>query len=92
MKTIHVGMLGIGNIGKAAAKALMSSFGSVDALRNASEAEIMEDEDMGPISARSIYEFFRNPKNVEILEKMEALGVNMKAENSWKALEEWLLF
>ncbi|MBR2594384.1 MAG: NAD-dependent DNA ligase LigA [Firmicutes bacterium] len=73
--------LGIGNIGKAAAKALMSSFGSVDALRNASEAEIMEVEDMGPISARSIYEFFRNPKNVEILEKMEALGVNMKAEN-----------
>ena len=34
-------------------------------------------KDIGPVSAQNIFNFFQNPHNVELLETMEALGVNL---------------
>ena len=46
---------------------------------NASLEELAEKEDVGEITAKSIYEFFRWPQTVDLMEKLKSAGVNMKA-------------
>lgn len=69
--------LGISGIGKGAAKNLIKHFNSIDNLMNAGVSEIMETEDIGPVSAQSIYEYFHNDKNISIIRRLQKLGVNM---------------
>jgi DNA ligase (NAD+) len=42
--------------------------------------EIQNMEDIGPIVAESIYEWWHNPKNLAMLEKLEKNGVNLKVD------------
>lgn len=72
--------LGILGIGKTAANLLVEHFGNIDALKNASEAEISEISGIGPVLARSVYEFFRNKANLEMLNKFRELGFSMGRE------------
>ncbi len=74
--------LGIPNVGKAAAKTLLLHFGSIDALTHATMEELTEVNDIGEISAKCIYQYLRDEKNIEILEKLKAVGVNMQAQQS----------
>lgn len=72
--------LGIRNVGKAAAKDLMRCFKSLDALREASLEALVAVPDVGEITAEGLYQYFRNEKNIEIIEKLRAAGVRMEAE------------
>lgn len=72
--------LGISNVGKSAAQALMNHFGSFDALAAASEEDMVAVDDIGPISAKCVYEYFRQPRNLQVIEKLKAAGVNMAQE------------
>lgn len=72
--------LGISNVGKSAAQALMNHFGSFDALAAASEEDMVAVDDIGPISARCVYEYFRQSHNQAVVEKLKAAGVNMEQE------------
>lgn len=72
--------LGIANIGKAAAKAVMSHFHTFDALMTANVESIEEVSDIGTISARDIFNFFRTAANVKMLTKLRNAGVNMAQE------------
>ena len=72
--------LGIPNIGKAAAKALIHQFKSIDAIRNASLEELQSVSDIGEISAVYIRKFFDNEKNIEMLNRLKEYGVNMAME------------
>ncbi len=72
--------LGISNVGKSAAQALMNHFGTFDALAAASEEEMVAVNDIGPISAKCVYEYFRQPRNLHVIEKLKAAGVNMAQE------------
>ncbi|MCR4610348.1 MAG: NAD-dependent DNA ligase LigA [Lachnospiraceae bacterium] len=80
--------LGIPNIGKGAAKNLIKHFGSIDSLMNADKEAITKVDDIGDISAESIYEYFHNEKNVDIIMRLKEYGVNMQGqiENSSDAL------
>jgi DNA ligase (NAD+) len=62
--------LGIRHVGEATAKALARHFGSLDALMQASEAQLAEVEDVGPVVARSIRTFFDQPHNREVVEQL----------------------
>ena len=68
--------LGIRHVGEATAKALARHFGSLDALMQASEAQLAEVEDVGPVVARSIRTFFDQPHNREVVEQLRACGVH----------------
>lgn len=68
--------LGIRHVGEKAAADLAERFGSLDALVKASEAELMEVPEVGPAIAESVVDFFREPANVECVEKLKAAGVN----------------
>lgn len=72
--------LGIPNVGKAAAKAIMNHFKMMENLQNASADELTAVNDIGEISALCIRTFFDEPKNKVILERLKEYGVNMSAE------------
>ena len=72
--------LGISNVGKSAAQALMNHFGTMDALAQATEEEMMDIDDIGPISAHCVYTYFRQPHSQVLLQKFKDAGVNMVQE------------
>jgi DNA ligase (NAD+) len=67
--------LGIRHVGEATAKDLARHFGSLDRLMEASEAQLLEVPDVGPVVARSIRTFFDQPHNREVVEQLRAVGV-----------------
>ena len=72
--------LGISNVGKSAAQALMNHFGTFDSLATASEEDMVAVNDIGPISAHCVYEYFRQTHNQQVVQKLKAAGVNMEQE------------
>jgi len=75
-----IAALAILHVGTAVADLLARRFESLDALASASEEELQTVEGVGPVMARSIATFFRNPQNRKVIEKLEAAGVNTRAE------------
>jgi DNA ligase (NAD+) len=67
--------LGIREVGEATAQALARQFGSLNAIRTASEEALQETPDVGPIVARHVFTFFRQAHNGEVIAKLIAAGV-----------------
>jgi len=59
---------------------LASHFGSLDALAQASLEEIQSVEGIGPKIAESVYNYFRDPQKVRVIEKLRRAGVQMEQE------------
>ena len=74
--------LGIPGVGKATAKELIRTFGSIDAIAGADKASLVAVQDIGEISAEGIYNFFHDEGNVELLDRLKALGLNFAKEES----------
>ena len=72
--------LSIRHIGPVSAKALVSKFGSLDAIKNASIEELSETESVGKIVAESIKDWFKEPWHQTIVKKWEKAGVRMQEE------------
>jgi DNA ligase (NAD+) len=72
--------LGIRNVGRHLASVLAKHFGSIESLSKQEVAELAQVHEIGPIVAESISNFFRNPKNLRILEKLEQGGVRFPVE------------
>lgn len=67
--------LGIRNVGEATAKDLSSHFGSLQALLDADIAALLQVNDVGPIVADSLLQFFSEPHNREVIASMRNLGL-----------------
>ena len=74
--------LGIPGVGKATAKELIRTFGSIDAIAEADKASLVAVQDIGEISAEGIYNFFHDEGNKELLDRLKALGLNFAREES----------
>jgi DNA ligase (NAD+) len=70
--------LGILNVGSHTAEVLAERFDTLDALADATQAELEEIYEIGPVVAKSIVDFFQNIHIREIIEKLKAVGVNTK--------------
>jgi DNA ligase (NAD+) len=68
--------LGIRHAGEATAKELARHFGSLDALLDAGEEQLLEVADVGPVVARSLREFLDQPLNRELIAQLRAAGVH----------------
>lgn len=68
--------LGIRNVGEATAKDLAQHFGSLEALMEANVETLMQVNDVGPVVAEAVYQFFLEPHNREVIAAMRALGVH----------------
>jgi DNA ligase (NAD+) len=72
--------LGIQGIGYVNARALAAHFGSMDALMNASEEEIVETEGIGQEKARVLMEAFEDERTREQIARLRELGLKMEQE------------
>lgn len=68
--------LGIRQVGAKTGKVLASCFGSLDALMAASLEELLAVPDVGEITARSIYDWFRKAQSIHMVERLRQAGVN----------------
>ncbi len=68
--------LGINHIGLKASKILAKKFKTLDNIANASLEELSEIEDIGPIMAKSIVEFFSEEQTKDLVKKLKLAGVN----------------
>ena len=69
--------LGIRNVGKSTAKEIMSHYRSIDELMDVTAEELVNIPDIGQTTAESIYSFFQDKDNREVLNKLKKFGVNM---------------
>lgn len=67
--------LGIRDVGEATALTLARHFGTLDNIAAASEDALLDVPDVGPVVARRIVEFFRQPHNGDIIAALRAAGV-----------------
>jgi len=68
--------LGINGVGSKTAKLLAEHYETIDSLMNASVEELLTIKDIGDILAKSIYEYFK--ENKDLIDKLKMLDVNMK--------------
>lgn len=71
--------LGIRHIGAKSAKNLARKFRTMDNLMNVSIEELSVQNDVGEITAKSIYEFFREEQSIDLINKLKLAGVNMES-------------
>ena len=68
--------LGIRNVGVKAAKTLAKTYKNIDNLKNASIESLSMIEDIGPVMANSIIEFFKQEQTQDLIERLKKAGVN----------------
>jgi DNA ligase (NAD+) len=69
--------LGIRHVGETTAEDLSLRFPRLDDLFHLSEEDLMEVEGIGPEVASSVYQFFRDKKNKESIERLKKAGVKV---------------
>lgn len=67
--------LGIRHVGEHVSKLLARRFGSLHALAQASEEELLAIHEIGPQVAESVRAFFSDPHNLKTLERLQEYGV-----------------
>ena len=77
-----IAALGIRHIGTKAAKTLAKKYKTMDSLMNASLESLAMTDDIGEISANSIYEFFRQDQTIDLINRLKEANVNMEALES----------
>jgi DNA ligase (NAD+) len=68
--------LGIRHVGGTASHDLAAQVGSIDRLRELSEDELVAFDQIGPVIARSIRQFFEQEANLGVLDRLKAAGVD----------------
>jgi DNA ligase (NAD+) len=71
--------LGMRDVGEATALALAQHFGDIAALRGAGEDEIQRVPDVGPVVAKNVAAYFRDPGNAAVVDRLIASGITWPA-------------
>ena len=74
--------LGIRFVGERTAVFLAEAFGSMDAIAAASLEQLQQAEEVGPKVAESVFQFFREPRNRELVERLRAAGLQFTYEST----------
>ena len=74
--------LGIRYVGETTAKVLAATVTHLSDFANYSVEDLQNLEDVGPKVATSVYQFFHNPDNLEMLIELESLGLNLKSNKA----------
>lgn len=70
--------LGIKEVGERMAKTLARKYKNLDALKEASEEELLAIKDVGPVAADCIARWFRDEKNIQKIEELRELRLNFE--------------
>ncbi len=71
-----ISALGIRFVGERTALFLAEAFGSMDAIAVATLDELQLAEEVGPKVAESVFQFFHEPRNLELLDRLRSAGLN----------------
>ncbi len=74
--------LGIRHVGGEMAQVLADNFNSVEKLSNSSREELMDIPAIGPKIADSIFTFFKQEENLDIIKRLKDAGVRMEEESA----------
>ena len=74
--------LGIRFVGETTAKTIAAQVHHILDLKNYSEEQLQAFEDVGVKVAKSIFQFFQEAKNIQLIQSLEALGLNMIQTNT----------
>jgi DNA ligase (NAD+) len=74
--------LGIRFVGERTAVFLAEAFGGLDAIAAADPAGLQQAEEVGPKVAESIVQFFREPRNGELVERLRAAGLQFTFQSA----------
>ena len=72
--------LGIRHVGERGAQVLADHFGSVADLQAASQAELQQVHEIGPVLAEAVRTWFDEPRNRELIDRLRAAGVTLSGE------------
>lgn len=72
--------LGIRHIGERGAKTLAATYMTVDNLMNATLEQLVNVDDIGQITAQSIYDFFNNESNRTMINHLKSVGLKLENE------------
>jgi DNA ligase (NAD+) len=78
--------LGIRHVGEATARDLAAHFGALAPLLDATEEELLQVRDVGPVLALAIRDFFAEPHNREVIAALRAGGVSWKEGSPRRAV------
>jgi len=82
--------LGIRHVGEKAATTLARYFRQMDRIVDASAEELQSAPEIGPVVAESVRSFAMEPRNRELVKRLEAAGVNMRTSLPEPAVEQAL--
>lgn len=71
----------IRNVGRISAREIMKHYASLWDLADAGVEELVQLPDVGEITARSIYSFYQDEKNRQMLKELADMGVNMESSD-----------
>lgn len=72
--------LGIPFIGAGASALLAEHFESIDALQHADVSKLTEIPEIGDVMAQSVATFFKQPQNIEFIDRLRKAGVDMTSD------------
>ena len=70
--------IGIRNVGAKTAKIIAKKFKNIDGVMNASIEDLSSIKDIGNIIAESIYNYFKDEKNIQMVKDLKMEGLNME--------------
>ena len=68
---------GIRHLGTKTSKIIAKKYKNIDSIINANLEDISTTDDVGPIIAESIYNFFKQEQTLDLINKLKSVGVNM---------------
>jgi DNA ligase (NAD+) len=74
--------LGISFVGERTAELMAEECGSIDAIATAGLEELQEAQEVGPKVAESVFQFFREPRNQELVDRLRAAGLQFEHSSS----------
>ena len=80
--------LGIRHVGTKASKVLAKKYKTMQNLAIASFDSLSETEDVGPIVANSIREFFLQDQTIDLINRLEEYGVNMESSEEEELIDD----
>lgn len=73
-----ISALSISNVGETTARRLAKSVASMERMRAMSVEQLQSIPDVGPVVAQCIYDFLRDPVNVDIIDRLASAGIQMQ--------------
>jgi DNA ligase (NAD+) len=74
--------LGIRFVGERTAVFLAEAFGSMDAIAKAGIEELQRAEEVGPKVAEAVFEFFREPRNQDLIDRLHSAGLQFEYQST----------